>query len=125
VIALDTHIWIWFHIGDPRLPEEVAKAIRQDTVLSAISVWEVMMLFERGRLASQFSPDETVRRWLEVAPLRVVPVDIEIAVLARTLRFQHDDPADRFIAATAYRAKVPLATNDAKLRSLSWLSIYG
>ncbi len=124
VIALDTHFWVWFHVGDSRLTESVAREVGRETILSAACVWEVMVLVEKGRLSSGFSPEETVRKWLEAAPMRVVPIDSEIAILSRTLRFDHDDPADRFIAATAYQCKAPLATVDRRLRALKWISIF-
>ncbi len=121
MIILDTHMWAWFHTGDSRLSDTVARQIGRETLLSAVSVWELHMLIERGRLTSGSSPAETVGAWLKTAPMRVIPVDQEIAILSRTLPFEHDDPADRFIAATAYRAGVPLATVDSRLTGLNWL----
>lgn len=121
MIALDTHFWVWFHTGDERLSKTVLQAIGRDTILSAASIWEVMLLMEKGRIQSEMTPEETVRQWLGAAPMTVVPIDKEIAVLSRTLAFSHDDLADRFIAATAHRAKAPLATIDARLSSLRWL----
>jgi PIN domain nuclease of toxin-antitoxin system len=53
--------------------------------------------------------------------MRVISRDNEIAILSRALQFVHDDPADRFIASTAYSAQVPLATVDSRLASLPWL----
>ena len=80
-----------------------------------------MILIQKGRIKSVFSAKETVQKWLDLAPMVVVPVDAEIAILSRTLEFSHDDPADRFIAATAYRAGTLLATVDSRLEGLSWL----
>ena len=54
-------------------------------------------------------------------PLKVIPLDLEIALLSRSLPYRHEDPADRFIAATAHRLGVPLATSDARLLGLPWL----
>lgn len=122
MIVLDTHFWVWFHLGDQRLTASVANEIGRDTVLSVVSVWEVMMLMEKGRLQSNIPPEQMVRQWLKAAPMRLMPVDHEIAILSRTLEFRHDDPADRFIAATAYRCKVALATVDSRLHGLPWLS---
>lgn len=122
MIVLDTHIWVWFQTGDERLPQSISREIGRDSILSAASLWEVMLLLDKGRLSSALSPEETVRQWLLAAPMRVVPVDEEIVILSRTLEFRHDDPADRFIAATAFRCRAPLATLDAKLQGLSWLS---
>jgi len=120
-MAIDTHVWVWFHLGDARLNAEIAADIGPETVLSAVSVWEVMLLLEKGRLSSGFSPKVTVQKWIEAAPMRIVPAYAEIAVLARTLAFTHEDPADRFIAATSYQEGVPLATSDSRLLNLDWL----
>jgi PIN domain nuclease of toxin-antitoxin system len=122
LIAIDTHVWVWFLLGDPRLNPDIAGQISAETQLSSVCLWEAMMLLEKGRLESPFSPSETIRRWLEAAPMRIVPVDGEIAILSRTLQFEHEDPADRFIAASAFRQGAPLATADARLLRLNWLS---
>ena len=117
-------MWIWFHQANPRLPQAVSEEIRRlrhRTVLSAVSVWEVALAIEKGRIESVDGPEETVRMWLSRVPMTVVPLDLEIALLSRSLPFEHEDPADRFIAATAHRLGVPLATSDARLVALPWL----
>lgn len=80
---------------------------------------------EKGRVTAALSPEITVRAWLQGNPFRIVQLDEEIAMLARTLPFNHDDPADRFIAATSYRLMCPLATVDDRLRKLEWLNVFG
>lgn len=123
-MVLDTHMWIWFNVGDPRISSRVLTEIKHQgvaTELSAWSIWETMLLLQKGRLLSTMSPEKTIRTWLQASPMRVVPVDTDITILSRTLAFKHDDPADRIIAATAYKAAQPLATLDEKLTSLPWL----
>lgn len=124
MILLDSQMWIWFHQGNSRLPPVVADEIRrygESVCLSAVTLWEVALAIEKGRVESPFDPEKTVRRWLGRVPMTVVPLDAEIALLSRTLAFEHEDPTDRFIAATAYRLGVPLATSDARLIGLPWL----
>ncbi len=121
MIALDTHFWIWFHLGDPRLTDNVTSRIGRDTVVSTATIWEATLLLEKGRIVSEYSPQTTVQRWLDAAPMRIVPIDREIVFLSRSLSFLHEDPADRFIAATAFSCNLPLATLDGRLRSLTWL----
>jgi len=118
-------MWVWFCEGSERLPVSVAHCIEmagKETVLSSMTLWETHLLLEKGRLTSSLSPTETVRLWLEEFPMRIVPVDWSIAVQSRTLEFSHEDPADRFIAATAFHLKLPLATADQRLSRLSWLA---
>ena len=126
MILLDTHQWIWLNNGNPRLLASIpARLASEGGAISAVSAWELAMLYEKGRLASNGPIETAVRRALASYPLAVVPVDAEIALLSRTLAFEHEDPADRFIAATAYRLGATLATSDARLLGLPWLKTLG
>ncbi len=125
-MLLDTQMWIWLNLNDPKLPVEVSHAVsrlQSRVMLSSISVWEAMLLIEKERVKSIMSPEGTVRFWLENYPFEIVAPSTEIVILSRTLDFTHQDPADRFIAATAIYHKVPLATADHSLRKLQWLDV--
>jgi len=122
VILLDTHMWVWLNDGDSRLPRVVVdRLVSEGGSLSAVSIWEFAMLLEKGRLVSDLPAELKVRDMLNRYPLSVVPVDLDIALMTRSLPFEHDDPADRFIAATAHRHSIPLATCDQRLTALPWL----
>lgn len=54
--------------------------------------------------------------------LQVLPITPEIALLSRSDLFQHGDPADRLIGATALQLGARLITADAKLCALAGLS---
>jgi PIN domain nuclease of toxin-antitoxin system len=123
-VVLDTHIWIWLVTGVKPVPPEVLSNIQQLTEMpsiSVVSIWEAVMLGQRGKVGMSSDPESTVRLWLRSYAISVVPVNTEIAFLSRSLLFKHADPADRFIAATAYHLDQPLATVDANLQSLDWL----
>ena len=45
----------------------------------------------------------------------VAPVGVEIAIASRRLDLPHDDPADRFLAATAQVLDLTLVTADERL----------
>ena len=124
MILLDTHEWIWFVTSHPRLSPVVASRI-DEAAISSVSIWEVALAVQKGRIESPNDAETTVREWLKRYPVTVIPLDAEIALLSRTLPFEHDDPADRFIAATAHRLGVPLATSDARLAALPWLKTLG
>lgn len=126
MILLDTQMWVYQNLGSDRLPRTVRDAIRRgDAVLSVISVWEVLLAVGRGRIHSDVSPIRTVELWLERYPFAIVELRYDDVVLSRTLPFIHEDPADRFIAATAHRLGAELATDDAKLLGLEWLRTIG
>ena len=125
-IILDTHLWIWGNSDPSRLPQahlQLLEEKKRELAISAISVWEVVTAAQKGRIKTTISPEQTVRGWLRANEIRVIPLDEEIALLARTLEFQHSDPADRFIAATAFRHGLSLVTVDSNLRGLPWHSV--
>lgn len=125
-MVLDTHVWIWLVTGSQPLPDSIVEAAKENSqaiAISATSIWEAHLLLERGRITPVASPEQTIRSWLGAYPFPVIPIGMEIAMLSRTLRFQHEDPADRFIASTAFQLGVPLATLDARLGSLDWLQV--
>jgi hypothetical protein len=52
-LLLDTHIWLWSHAEPDRLSKRVAGALADDLNqlwLSPISIWEFLLLTERGRV---------------------------------------------------------------------------
>lgn len=121
---LDTHIWVWYLLGSERLPASVRLAMDEAhgaLWLSAISMWEVAMLHERGRLGLEGGP----RRWVEQAldrfPLSEAPVTREIALRSHEVAVEHRDPADRMLAATAVVHDLTLITVDERLRSVEGL----
>lgn len=122
MILLDTHYWIWLNIDDTRFSSRASALDFSEFAISAITVWETVMCFERGVFKTGVGPEREIKSWLKVNPVRMIPIDEKIAILSRTLAFEHNDPADRFIAATAVCHKCKVATDDQKLRALPWLN---
>jgi PIN domain nuclease of toxin-antitoxin system len=118
---LDTHAWIWWIDQDRRLGAATIAALDRLPLearpyLSGISLWEVAMLVERGRLRL----DLPLSEWLEAAAhprsVQIVPITAAIAadVAALPASF-HRDPADRIIVATARVMKLPLLSRDVRI----------
>lgn len=103
-LLLDTHIWIWYLLGNPRLSETLQKTISEETDelwLSPISIWETLLLAEKGRLILEPTPTQWVQNSLQELDTKEAPLSNDIAILSHQLDLAHQDPADRFIAATA------------------------
>lgn len=72
--------------------------------LSAISVWEVLVLIRKQRLRVTGSDGHTwVSEALKRAPLREAPVTYAVAMESERLLLEHWDPADRLIARNSAR----------------------
>lgn len=122
---LDTHIYVYLAEGRPLSPARMAILASADPdqlAISSVTLWEIMTLVQKGRLfLGGGTAEESARRILERTPVQVLPVTTDIAIASRALPFQHEDPADRFIAATAIVHGAPLITDDVRLRTLDWL----
>lgn len=90
--------------------------------LSPISIWETLVLAEKGRIELNSEPIVWVKRYLRSLDLKEARLSYEIAMRSRQLELSHQDPADRFIAATAIELELTLATVDRRLLGLNWLS---
>jgi PIN domain nuclease of toxin-antitoxin system len=123
-LLLDTHIWLWYALGDLKLSNSLRLTIGSDATelwLSSISIWEVLLLAERGRISLQSDTADWIDQSIKSLAICEAPVNRHIAVLSRQIELPHQDPADRFIAATAVYYQIPLATIDANLKAASWL----
>jgi PIN domain nuclease of toxin-antitoxin system len=116
---LDTHIWIWSLIDPDRLSAEVHDALSEpdhEIWLSAISVWETLVLIRKGRLELKNVEGQAwVADALAKSPVREAPITYKVAMASERLALNHWDPADRFIAATAQVLEATLITADARL----------
>lgn len=119
-LLLDTHIWLWSHFEPGRIGKRAREAMQDADSrlwLSPISVWEFLLLCDRGRLKIKegLSPTD----WLEAVqsrvPMQDAPLTREVAIRSRSLRIAHGDPADRFLAATADVYGLTLVTADEHL----------
>jgi PIN domain nuclease of toxin-antitoxin system len=76
-----------------------------------------LLLVERGRLQLRegITPAAWIDEALSLVPIRDAPTNREVAVLSRTIGLPHQDPADRFIAATAAVYDLTLVSGDERL----------
>lgn len=122
MILLDTHVLVWADTDDRKLGRKARALIERNwnvgqVAVSAIVFWESAALQVRRRLSLP-GPVSEWRPHLLSAGLIELPVDGVIAIRAVDLVGISDDPADRFIAATAIDHGATLVTADEAL--LSW-----
>ena len=86
-----------------------------------ISIWETLILAETGRISLQPDPVTWVNLALKTLETREAQMNHSIAILSREIALPHQDPGDRFIAATAIYYGLILATVDANLTGNSVL----
>lgn len=112
---LDTHIFLWSLLDPDNLSAEVTAVLEdKNTVLwlSPITSWEVIVLAEKGRIKLNDKPQPWLRKVFQTIPFCEASVTHEIAMESRKLQLPHQDPADRFIAASAIVYGLTLITSD-------------
>jgi PIN domain nuclease of toxin-antitoxin system len=122
-LLLDTHIWLWSLQDPKRLGRRVQHELTNpanELWLSPISTWEALTLHAKGRIRLHGDLGEWVAS--ATAPLREAPLTHEIALAARELNLPRQDPADRFLAATARVLDLTLVTADNDLLGLGEIS---
>lgn len=119
-LLLDTHIWIWSLQGSERLAPRVKRLLgspKNELWLSPISVWELLLLQEakRIRIHTQVGFDEWLEEAFASGSFKEAVLSRNVAAMTRAVSLEHQDPADRFLAATAAVYDLTLVTADEKL----------
>ena len=117
MILLDTHVWIWWVHGDPRLSPAQIQAIDEYASaglgISIISCWEVAKLVEYGRLSLPLEVGNWFQQALSYPGIELFELTPRIVVESTQLpRPFHKDPADQLIVATSRVHGFPLWTVD-------------
>lgn len=121
-LVLDTHVWIWAVEGRverlrPAVTREIERAARDGRAyVAAISAWEIGMLVLKGRLTLTRDVATWVAECRRPPGVLVAALTAPIALDAANLPgFDHGDPADRLIVATARALSARLVTSDVRL----------
>ena len=122
-LLLDTHIWLWSLSETNRLSRRIQRELRHpanELWLSPVSTWEALLLNATGRIHLHGDLEEWLKR--ATAHLREAPLTHEIVLAALQLPLPHPDPANRFLAATAYVLGLTLVTADQRLLGLGQIA---
>ncbi len=118
-VLLDTHVLVWLLVGDKKIGPEsaalISKALQAEKLyFSAISIWEIAMLVNRGKIKLI----QPIGHWYKdvlAFGIKEIPLCGTIASESVTLADFHADPADRMIVATAIAKGFKLITADNKI----------
>ena len=117
-VLADTGVWFRFVRRLP-LPRKIETALADAATqryLSPISSMEIVRKWDSGKL-----PCPDPQEWLDHAlqGFEVLPITEPIARQAALWDWDHKDPADRLIAATAERHRIELWHTDTLLKNLA------
>lgn len=117
---------LWSLLEPARLSQAVAAALENSAYelwVSPISTWEILVLADKGRVTLRPDPITWIRQVYQEIPFLQAPLNHDVAIESRMLDLPHQDPADRFLAATALVYDLTLVTADERLLRLRNISL--
>ncbi|MEA5581368.1 type II toxin-antitoxin system VapC family toxin [Nodularia harveyana UHCC-0300] len=110
---LDTHILIWFVMGDPRISTSLRSQIENnDNLLSIASVWEMAIKHSIGKLNCEPSFNEFIEQQIIMNGIELLSIRIDHVAVVSSLPLHHRDPFDRLLIAQSIVENIPLISAD-------------
>ncbi|MCP5005180.1 MAG: type II toxin-antitoxin system VapC family toxin [Planctomycetes bacterium] len=117
-MVLDTCALLWRAFEKEKLSNKAVHSILNASVItiSSISIWEIGIKVKRKHLEIPISIESLVLRLKEIDRVKITSIDENIWLESLRLKWNHRDPADRVIVATAKLFNMPVVTNDKKMK---------
>lgn len=117
--VLDTCALLWWTLDPEKLSplaaEHCEKIDRHGACIASVSIWEIGVKIQKGKLDIGMSVREFAIL-LKQVNIENVPVDTELWLNSLDLDWVHRDPADRLVVALAKQRKLPIMTADHVIR---------
>lgn len=121
-LLLDTHVFLWYIIGDKRLPSGMRDTIRDlnnEIYLSVVSVWEATIKYQLGKLDLPQSPDLYLPLQRQQHQINSLALDEASVCQLGSLPLLHRDPFDRMLVCQALAHGLVVATVDDAIKIYS------
>lgn len=116
MILADTHALVWWFLARHELSSIARQTLDNSAIgVTGLSCFEIARLVARGRVELEINVLDWLDSVFALPQVVLLPLTIEVAVTAATLRDPIRDPIDRIIVATALHQGVPLVTKDQKI----------
>jgi PIN domain nuclease of toxin-antitoxin system len=113
-MLLDTHILLWYVMGDSRLNNRVKEIINAKSELSfsIASLWEIAIKVNIGNLQLNCSFEDLLARLLHINA-EILPISIEDIQIYMNLPLppNHRDPFDRILVAQTMNRSLVLVSS--------------
>lgn len=119
-VLLDTHAWVWSMLDEGRLSSRAASAINSASAVrvSPISIFEITQKVRVGKWPEMKPHASTLADQVAAQGAISAPFTNEVAYFSAALDWDHRDPFDRILAATAILSGTPLISADSMFDTL-------
>jgi PIN domain nuclease of toxin-antitoxin system len=112
-LLLDTHVLLWWLLKPRKLARPAYAAIETaDVAVSVISLWEIRLKADAGKLALPTGPLPDL---VERQGFRILSLSVEHVMSAADLGGMHGDPHDRLLIGSARAERMVFVTRDAQI----------
>ena len=114
---LDTHILLWYMVGNKRINEDIKNRIenKSNTIyLSKASLWEIAIKLSIGKLKLKGNLSD-LKNYLIEKGFQLLDFDYDDLETLLKLPFHHQDPFDRMIIAQSKTKALGIITNDSQI----------
>ena len=114
-ILLDSHVFIWFAQGSPKLSREAIDLLenRQNGLfLSLASVWEMQIKIQLGKLKLEVDLPDAIDEQIRINGVRLLTIKLSHIWTIQTLEPHHKDPFDRLLIAQAIAEDLTILSVD-------------
>jgi PIN domain nuclease of toxin-antitoxin system len=116
-LLLDTQCFLWYVMGDSRLPQLLRSYIEDPSNpyrISIASLWELSIKDSIGKLRLDISFHELIHEYVIPSGLTILPVSIDHLLELGKLPHHHRDPFDRIIIAQSIVEDLTIVTTDSQ-----------
>lgn len=122
---LDTHALLWLLSDPERVPEPIRDVLADPTnplLVSAASAMEISTKIRIGKLDAP-TLSATLPRRIHDLGATPLPITLDHALLAGSMRWERSDPFDRLLVAQATIEDATLVTVDRALKDLPFVRL--
>ena len=116
-LLLDTQVFLWLR-GEPQRVSSKALSVYQErnntTYLSIVSVWEMQIKHQIGKLDLNMPLQEIIEEQCETNNLKILPLRLNHIFGLQRLPLHHKDPFDRLLLVQAQYENLCLISSDSK-----------
>lgn len=115
---IDTHVLLWYIVGDKRIDRDVRKIIesgKHNLFISNASLWEISIKVSIGKLKLTGSL-VNLKEFLNDKGFSVLQYDFDDLETLLILPFYHQDPFDRLIVAQALTKNMEIISDDPNVK---------
>jgi PIN domain nuclease of toxin-antitoxin system len=110
---LDTHTFLWFVMGNPRIAPRLRAQIEDnENFVSIVSIWEIAIKNGIGKLNLEVPFDDFIDRQIIPNGIQILDIKLEHLKVLITLPLHHRDPFDRILIAQAITEDIVLVSAD-------------